>query len=282
MGFLALEAKMNTAFKRSDNWGVFNERVATDFQIRPGYAREALSVLDAELYQTGGSARVADIGAGTGIFTRQIAELVTNAKCVVGIEPSDEMRRVAAKQPCARPVEYIPGSAEDLPYPALPYDLVTAAMAAHRFNRPLFFDAIPKILRVGGVVAFVDNLPRQNASRLHDAYLTLQETYVPDFRRGMNTNGETGGYFFLDLAGEMERHGAFKDVRQFQWDNDYYLDEETFRTFANSSTISLRIIEKIGKSEFSQRIKNIFLEANKNDSNMKLTYATKLVIGRLR
>lgn len=273
---------MNTTFKQSDNWGVFNEEVATDFQIRPGYALEALRLLDNELSRTTRHARVADIGAGTGNFTRQLAELLSNAVHVVGIEPSNEMRRLAAAQPCVKPIEYIPGSAEDLSTPSSPYDLVTAAMAAHRFNRPVFFDKLPSIMRDGGLVAFVDNLPRKDASQLHKEYLSLQETYVPEFRRGMNTDGATGGYFFLDLRNEMDAHGGFEDIRQFEWENDFAVNEYSFKTFANSSTISLKVIEKIGKAEFDRRISRIFQNASDAGSDQKLTYATKLIIARLK
>ncbi|MHC4044844.1 class I SAM-dependent methyltransferase [Bradyrhizobium sp. 23AC] len=264
-----------------NNWALFNETLATDFQVRPGYATEALQYLNAELCERGGRARVADVGAGTGIFTRQIARLVTNAAVIVGIEPSDAMRRVAGMQSSTRPIEYVAGSAEELPLPATPYDAVTAAMAAHRFNRPIFFNRLPLMLRPGGLIAFIDNLPRDNPSKLHDRYLTLQERYVSSFRRGMNTDGKTNDYLFLDLVKELSEHGGFHDIRSLQWNNDHHVDEATFIAFANSSTISLRVIEQIGKAEFDARIREIYRNSAKDGSKTELTYTTKLIVARL-
>lgn len=272
---------MNKAFKRSDNWGVFDRHVAADFQIRPGYAPQALRLLDAELSEVGSEARVADVGAGTGIFTRQLAELMTNIGYVVGIEPSASMRRVAAQQPSKKAIDYIEGSAESLPIPTKPYDLITAAMAAHRFRRSVFYDALPSVIRRGGLVAFIDNLPRLDLSGLHSAYLALQETYVPGFQRGMNTNGDTGGYFFLDLEHELISHGGFKDVVRNEWDNDFYVDEQSFMTLARSSTISLRAIEAIGHDTFERYIREIYVQGVKS-SDLRLTYSTRLITARLR
>lgn len=264
-----------------DNWALFDETLATDFQVRPGYAVEALEYLNAELCEHDGQARVADIGAGTGIFTRQIARFVTNAAVIVGIEPSDAMRRVAERQSSTRPIEYIAGSAEELPLPATPYDAVTAAMAAHRFNRSIFFNRLPLILRPGGLIAFIDNLPSESPSKLHDCYLTLQETYVSSFRRGMNTDGKSNDYVFLDLGKELSEHGGFQDIRSLQWNNDHHIDEATFVAFANSSTISLRVIDEIGKAEFDARIKQLYLNSAKDGSKTELTYTTKLIVARL-
>ncbi|WP_407175602.1 class I SAM-dependent methyltransferase [Bradyrhizobium sp. STM 3562] len=264
------------------SWSLFSESLATRFRIRPGYAIQALHYLNAELAQLSSSARVADIGAGTGIFTRQIAQFVSNAAVIVGIEPSEGMRKLAAMQSSTRPIKYIAGSAEELPRPHAPYDAVTAAMAAHRFNRPIFFNLLPTILRPGGLIAFIDNLPRHTPSKLHDDYLTLQERYVPSFRRGMNTDIATGGYAFFDLAKELREHGGFKEIRTLQWDNDHYVDEATFLTFANSSTISLRVIDQIGKAEFDEKIKKLYLDSVNDGCKTELTYTTKLIVATLK
>ncbi|WP_426420484.1 class I SAM-dependent methyltransferase [Bradyrhizobium genosp. A] len=271
---------MTRKLLRSCNWELFNE-LANEFQIRPGYAIQALQYLDTELSDAGGTARVADIGAGTGIFTRQLADYLSNAGVIVGIEPSDAMRTIAAKQPSTMPIEYIAGSAERLPLPDAPYDAITAANAVHRFDRPIFFNSIPGILRPGGLIAFLDNLPHDNLSKLHDDYLTLQEKYAPAFRRGMNTDGGTGGYAFLDLVKELREHGGFGDIKTLKWNNDHYVDETTFVTLSHASTINLRIVEDIGKAEFDAKIRKIYRDAANSGSKTELTFITKLVVARL-
>jgi SAM-dependent methyltransferase len=84
--------------------------------------------------------RAADLGAGTGILTRMLAERGWD---VVGVEPNDKMRASAEQAGGAR---YVAGSAEALPLPDHAFDLVVGAQAFHWFDLDR---ALPEIDRVG-------------------------------------------------------------------------------------------------------------------------------------
>jgi ubiquinone/menaquinone biosynthesis C-methylase UbiE len=73
---------------------------------------------------------VADIGSGTGIFTRAWADW-THAQ-VVGVEPATAMLQSAASLSCAR-VSYLRGLAEALPLADARVDAVWVSAAFHHF-----------------------------------------------------------------------------------------------------------------------------------------------------
>lgn len=122
-------------------------------RVRPRYPVEALRWMigDARL-------RVVDLGAGTGILTRQLIELGHE---VVPVEPDAGMRaRLDESLGTALAVE---GSAEHIPLPDAGVDAVVAGQAYHWFNRELAHEEIARVLRPGGVFAPVWNVRDERA-----------------------------------------------------------------------------------------------------------------------
>jgi len=112
-------------------------------RYRPRYAEAAIVWATAER-----PLRVADLGAGTGILSRQLAELGHE---VIAIEPDDQMRRrlvTASTGVTART-----GSAEEIPLPDGSVDVVVAGQAYHWFDRERALPEIARVLRPGGVFA---------------------------------------------------------------------------------------------------------------------------------
>ncbi len=116
--------------------------------IRPSYPPEAVR------WQLGDAPRrIADLGAGTGIFTRLLAELGHD---VVAVEPDPGMRRRLRER--SPELEALAGSAEAIPLPSASLDAVTAAQSHHWFNHPGAHAEIARVLRPGGVFAPIWNL----------------------------------------------------------------------------------------------------------------------------
>lgn len=124
----------------------FSTQAATYAKARPTYPAE----LFAELARLApGNALAWDCGAG-------------NGQASVGL--ADHFERVVATEPsAAQLVEVVPHSrvvyqqsAETVSGVADgSVDLVTAAQAAHWFNRPAFYAEVQRVLKPGGVVALV-------------------------------------------------------------------------------------------------------------------------------
>lgn len=128
-----------------------NVAVAYD-DARPQYAPEALSRAAAAL-GLDTSARVVELGAGTGTLTRS---LVGRFAEVVSVEPDDEMRAVLeASAPEAASHR---GTAERIPLPDTYADAVFVADAFHWFDAAAAVREIARILRPRGGLALLWNL----------------------------------------------------------------------------------------------------------------------------
>jgi SAM-dependent methyltransferase len=125
---------------------------AADYErVRPSYPTRALSVLADALDLKSGQ-RVADLGAGTGKFTRLLA--LTGAK-VVAVEPVAAMReRLTEILP---QVQAVAGAAEATGLPDACVDAVVAAQAWHWFDGPAALTEIERITVPGGRLGLVWN-----------------------------------------------------------------------------------------------------------------------------
>ena len=96
--------------------------------------------------------KVVDLGAGTGILTRQLLDLGHE---VLPVEPDAGMR--AALDQATPGIRSQAGSAEEIPLPDGAVDAVVAGQAYHWFNRGRAHPEIARVLKPGGVFAPVWN-----------------------------------------------------------------------------------------------------------------------------
>ncbi len=95
---------------------------------------------------------VVDIGSGTGLSSRWAA---TWAGSVVGVEPSDDMRR-AAETHATPGVSYRPGVSHDTGLPDSCADVVLVVQAMHWMEPTSTLAEVARLLRPGGVLAVLD------------------------------------------------------------------------------------------------------------------------------
>jgi SAM-dependent methyltransferase len=125
----------------SETWNAqrlsFGPAAALYDRVRPRYPLEALRwILD------DAPRRVVDLGAGTGILTRELVDLGHD---VTAVEPDAGMR--------AQHGSAVAGSAEEIPLPDGSVDAVLAGQAYHWFDREKAHPEIARVLRLGGVIA---------------------------------------------------------------------------------------------------------------------------------
>jgi len=132
----------------------FSDRVENYVRYRPGYPTETLSALHLECGLQPSSV-IADVASGTGIWTRMLLE---NGNRVFGVEPNGDMRqagdRLLASFPNFTSVE---GKAEATTLPDRSVDFVTAAQAAHWFDRRRARQEFARILKPGGWLVLLWN-----------------------------------------------------------------------------------------------------------------------------
>jgi ubiquinone/menaquinone biosynthesis C-methylase UbiE len=240
-------------------------------RARPSYPPAALAVLSVQSGEL-----VADVGAGTGIFSRQLAQSLPDV-CVVGVEPGADMRRAAeAASREALNLSFVAGAAEALPFPDGSLALVTAATAAHWFDRPLFYAEAFRCLHKRGRLAIVQNVRRWWDSPFLAAYEELHEETVQGYRRGTFPAG-SGRYAAIDAAGELRGHALASDVqeRAFCWRMP--MTRDAFITFSLSSTITQQAIRGIGEIAYRSRLAEL-LDRWDSAGSFDVLYVTKLII----
>ncbi|MGY3892683.1 class I SAM-dependent methyltransferase [Aeromonas enterica] len=180
----------------------FSTRVEAYVKYRPSYPAVMLGFLAQELAM-GPEARVADIGAGTGILTALLASRVAR---VWAVEPNQEMREVARRllQGVAN-IEWQSGNAEATGLPDGCVDLVTVAQAFHWFDRPAFKQECRRLLRPAGRVALIWN-DRLTDTEFLKAYEAGLRTYSGDYEEVNHRNlGEADFRAFFEGEYRLDR-----------------------------------------------------------------------------
>ncbi len=96
---------------------------------------------------------VVDLGCGTGLSTRIWAD---RARRVIGIEPSEDMRREAQRQTTAANISYRSGLSHATGMDDRSADIVTCSQSLHWMQPQATFAEAVRILRAGGVFAAID------------------------------------------------------------------------------------------------------------------------------
>ena len=186
----------------------FSDRVENYVRYRPGYPPEVLQTLKGECGLTP-SHIIADIASGTGIWTRLLLE---NGNRVFGIEPNAEMRG-AGESFLAGFSNFtsMPGTAETTQLPEHSVDFITAAQAAHWFDRKRARKEFVRILRPSGWLVLLWNERRTDSTPFLRSYEQLLLTYGTDYQDVRHENTTAAVHEFFDPAPFTER--AF-DMRQ--------------------------------------------------------------------
>jgi SAM-dependent methyltransferase len=158
----------------------FSNRVDAYVRSRPSYPPGVLRVLE-EAGALGRDKDVADVGSGTGIFTRL---LLGRCRRVWAVEPNEPMRR-AAEEALGGEAGFasVDGGAEATTLPAASVDLVTAAQAFHWFRPDAFRAECARILRPGGAVALLWNQRLTDATPFLAGFEELLLRHGTDYAR---------------------------------------------------------------------------------------------------
>ena len=157
----------------------FSSRVGNYVRYRPDYPRAVLDLLKGDCGLTRASI-VADIASGTGIFTRM---LLDHGNRVFGVEPNAEMRNAAEE--CLRVYSgfnSVSGTAENTTLEDHSVDLVTAAQAAHWFDREKARREFIRIGKPGAWTVLLWNERRTGSTPFLIAYEQLLVKYGTDYQ----------------------------------------------------------------------------------------------------
>ncbi len=157
----------------------FSNRVENYVRYRPGYPKEVIELLQRECGLASGHA-VADIASGTGIWTRNLLEAGGR---VFGVEPNAEMRQAGEMSLAGYPTfTSVAGTAEATTLPDHSVEMVTAAQAAHWFDRGRARREFVRILKPGGWLVLIWNERETDSTEFLRDYEQLLLTYGTDYQ----------------------------------------------------------------------------------------------------
>lgn len=239
---------------------------------RPDYSESILKALLGLHDLSANNISVADVGAGTGIWTRMIFDY--GVKSIVAIEPNDDMRNQGLEDNKGRNIEWKKGSAEETGLPSESVDLVTMASSFHWADFDAATSEIHRILRHNGrfVAIWNPRLIEVNPMLVEiEEYLTTLKSDLKRVSSGRSGITETlteklyESPFFEDILYIETRHeiemtreryiGAWRSVNDLQ----AQLGEDNFSKFldfvekrtADSKTISATYLNRAWSSKKS-------------------------------
>lgn len=133
--------------------GGFSSAASTYARIRPSYARRSVGSLLETVRDIGPRARVADVGAGTGILTGQLSRAGIDCVAVEPLPAMARQLRLALPE-----VSVALGVAEALPLADACVHAYTAAQAFHWFDPGAALDEAARVLAPGGWLFLIWNV----------------------------------------------------------------------------------------------------------------------------
>jgi len=253
-------------FMAGDSINRFSRRADHYDRYRPGYPAGLAAFIRSQAGLTPASA-VADIAAGTGIFTELLAAW---GNPIYAIEPNAAMRQLAARRLRGFPnCRLMTGTAESTGLPDRSVDLFTAAQAFHWFDPQAAKTEFIRVGREGAQVAIVWNI-RRTDTPFEAAYESLIRAYGTDYLEVSRNKMDSGlvQAFFAPVLPE---------YRVFVHTDELSLEQLLGRTASYSyvpeasSTSGQKMVEAL-KALFG---------IHQHDGRVRLSYESRLYIGAL-
>jgi SAM-dependent methyltransferase len=190
----------------NDPTGRFSGRAAAYEKTRPTYPRAVLDLLG-----VGPETTIADLGSGTGIFSRL---LLSSGATVYAVEPNAEMRAAAEAELGREPrFHSVAGRAEATALPDRSVDLVTAAQAFHWFDRDAAAREMKRILRPLGRGALIWNDRDTSGTLLLREYDAILIEHCPDYAKLQGKADTPDAFDALFGAGAWKREAIANEQR---------------------------------------------------------------------
>ncbi|MCC2685378.1 MAG: methyltransferase protein [Paenibacillaceae bacterium] len=245
----------------------FTERVDDYVKYRPSYPEDALDYLFGEVGLRPGSL-VADIGAGTGIFSKL---LLARGSRVIAVEPNEAMRSAADEMLGSEPnYRSVDGSAEATGLADSSVDFIVCAQSFHWFDQVATKVEFKRILRPGGKVVLIWNSRVPSGTPFLEGYEQLLHKYGEDYGRINHKN-----ITLEQLRPFYSNGGPVKKV----FFNRQMLDFDQLKGRAMSSSY-VPALGHPNHDPFVAALRELF-ERNKRDGKVEMDYETEVYVGEV-
>lgn len=231
-------------------------------KYRPSYSEKLID----RLYEMTNAETVADIGAGTGIFT---SALLKKPWSVTAVEPNLDMLSVL-KSDLGGKVKTVVASAENTTLDTESVNLITVAQAFHWFDKARFKAECQRILTPDGHLAIVWNSRCQND--LEEERNKICMKYCDCYRSG---HVQTG-YDYFD-GDTFLRNEYFKNTDFLRLENERFVTREQF-VGDNLSRSYAPKRDDSGYDGFVYELESAFSKYEK-DGRVSQNYITECYLG---
>ena len=236
----------------------FSDRADQYSLYRPQYPKAVVEYLE-QTIRLNRAFCIADIGSGTGIFSKLFLE---EGYSVAAVEPNDEMRKVAEVTLSSyEGFRSVAGTAEETTLENASVDIVTVAQAFHWFRPDETRKEFERILKPSGHILLIWNIIQSDTPFLK-AYTNLKKKYEDTIIHPHRANLERIREIFApnEVVTQNFRNAQQLDAKGL---NGYFL---------SFSTVPLD-----GDNKMIQELNHIFDTYNQ-DGKVTLEYETKLYL----
>ena len=244
----------------------FSHRAVNYDKFRPGYPRALFEFLHDAIPIVPGLV-IADIAAGTGIFTEQVAKWGNR---IYVVEPNPYMRSMAYGRlhGCGQCV-FVDGTAEASGLPDSSIDLFVSAQAFHWFDLAKTREEFERAGRNAPYVAIVWNL-RNTRSAFEAGYEAFIRTYATDYLQVSQRKMDTVEVYSF-FAPSRPRYRVFG-----------YVDSLTYAQLLGR-TLSYSFLPDETSPDLPEIMATLeaLFHAHQRAGKVRLSYKTRLFVGRI-
>ncbi len=214
---------------------------------RPDYSPTVLSALTRFIGADRAGFRVADVGAGTGIWSRMLAETGLD---VTAVEPNDAMREQGVLTSEGTGVAWRAGSGEETGLPDASVDWLTMASSFHWVKQPEGLTEFHRVVRPGGHVTVLWNPRNIEGNPLHEEIEGVIHEMVPELKRVSSGSSKHA----RNYAHELISTGHFDDAFFLEAEHEIAMTHERYMGAWRSVC---DIQEQAGPERFAEILRRI-------------------------
>ena len=230
-------------------------------QYRPKYSDLLLDYLCQEIKED--MPVIADMGCGTGIFTKQLLDRQFN---VIGIEPNIDMYLRAKEYLKSYNTQILNTSAENTKLNTNSIDVITIAQALHWFNIEEFKKEAKRILKNNGRVAIMYNNYYDDKDIIKE-YKEIHKKYCNNY----NNHNRNLNELFDSLFGDNYLLEIFPNIQKYTYDE--------FMGYTFSLSYSLKEDDE-NYNEYVNELKELF-DKHSNNGIIEFPMNSKLAFGQI-
>lgn len=245
----------------------FTNRVDNYTKYRPGYPAAVLQLLRTSGHLST-NAVIADVGSGTGIFTKL---LLDKDYTVYAVEPNEAMRQAADDALGDNPKYHsVNGTAEETTLKPNSAAMVVCAQAFHWFDAHKTKTEFARILKPGGKVALIWNNRQVEVDEFSINYELLLQQQASDYKRVNHQNLTEANFsvFFKDGKYQLTR---FPNTQVFD------MNGLAGRAFSSSYVPSEHTPEG---AVFLKKLQELF-DRHQVNGTVNMEYQTEVYLGEV-